>query len=199
MAPNQFLRWVDLNNMVLGLLAVLVYHFLVRYLDRRSASLSRTARGVLGVAFVVGAYLYAAGYGSHEVTNYIHVRFCPDTAGDLCRIIAFNDDQFSHLLFFAGFILLNVVVMLTQAISPDPGRPRVADTVLVIVNALFVAAGVVANLAFEEIGMDLFVVAAVAVFAVVLLLRQPRQLILRYYAVAFTLGLAITLVIKAAR
>jgi hypothetical protein len=192
-ASNQFLRWVDLNNMVLGLLAVLVYYLIVRYLERRSG---RT-HGALGVAFVVGAYLYAASYGSHEVTNYLHVRFCPDTASDLCRIVAYNDDQFSHLLFFVGFIVLNVVVMLTQAISPDPGRPRAADTVLVVVNALFVAAGVVANLAFEEIGLDLYVVAAVAVFALVPLWRQPRQLILRYYAVAFVLGLVVTGVIKA--
>jgi hypothetical protein len=94
--------------------------------------------------------------------------------------------------------VLNVVVMLTQAISPDPDRPR-RGTALVVVNALFVAAGVVANLAFEEIGLDLYVVAAVAVFAVVLLWRQPRQLILRYYAVAFVLGLVVTAVIKAVR
>jgi hypothetical protein len=98
-----------------------------------------------------------------------------------------------------GFIVLNVVVMLTQAISPDPDRPRRGDAALVVVNALFVAAGVVANLAFEEIGLDLYVVAAVAVFAVVLLWRQPRQLILRYYAVAFVLGLVVTAVIKAVR
>jgi len=39
----------------------------------------------------------------------------------------------------------------------------------------------------------------VAVFAVVLLWRQPRQLILRYYAVAFVLGLVVTAVIKAVR
>lgn len=197
-ASNQFLRWVDLNNMVLGLFAVLVYYLLVRYLERRSPHASRPARGALGVAFVLGAYLYAASYGSHEVTNYLHVRFCPDTSSDLCRIVAFNDDGFSHLLFFAGFIILNVVVMLTQAISPDSGRPGAADNVGVIVNALFVAAGVVANLAFEEIGLDLVVVAAVAVFAVVLVWRQPRQLIPRYYAVAFVLGLAVTWVIKAA-
>jgi hypothetical protein len=194
-ASNQFLRWVDLNNMVLGLFAVLVYYLIVRYLERRSGHTS----GALGIAFVVGAYLYAASYGSHEVTNYLHVRFCPDTASDLCRIVAYNDDEFSHLLFFAGFILLNVVVMLTQAISPDPDRPQAADTVLVVVNALFVAAGVVANLAFEEIGLDLYVVAAVAAFAVALLWRQPRQLILRYYAVAFVLGLVVTGVIKALR
>ena len=194
-AANQFLRWVDLNNMVLRLFAVLVYHLLVRYLERRSGS----ARDALGVVFVIGAYLYAASYGSHEVTNYLHVRFCPDTASDLCRIVAFNDDQFSHLLFFAGFIVLNVVVMLTQALSPDPGRSSRGDNVLIVVNALFVAAGVVANLAFEEIGLDLYVVAAVAVFALVLLWRQPRQLILRYYTVAFVLGLVVTVVVKAVR
>jgi hypothetical protein len=194
-AGNQFLRWVDLNNMVLGLFAVLVYYLIVRYLEGQSGR----ASGALGVAFVVGAYLYAASYGSHEVTNYLHVRFCPDTASDLCRIVAYNDDQFSHLLFFAGFIVLNVVVMLTRAISPDPARPRLADTVLVVINALFVAAGVVANLAFEEIGLDLYVVAAVALFAVVLLWRLPHQLILRYYAVAFVLGLVVTGVIKAVR
>ncbi|HEY7273255.1 MAG TPA: hypothetical protein VH502_11015 [Actinoplanes sp.] len=194
-ASNQFLRWVDLNNMLLGLLAVLVYYLIVRYLERRSGRSS----GALGVAFVVGAYLYAASYGSHEVTNYLHVRFCPDTASDLCRIVAYNDDQFSHLLFFAGFIMLNVVVMLTQVTSPDAGRPTVTDTLLVVVNALFVAAGVVANLAFEEIGLDLYVVAAVAVFAVVLLWRQPHRLILRYYTVAFVLGLLVTGVLKVVR
>ena len=197
-ASNQFLRWVDLNNMVLGLLAVVVYHLLVGYLRRRSPTASRSARAALGVAFVVGAYLYAAGYGSHEVTNYLHVRFCPDTSGDLCRIIAYNDDGFSHLLFFAGFIVLNVVVMLTQAVSPDHRRPGLVDNVGVLVNALFVAAGVVANLGFEPIGLDLYVVAVVAVFAVVLLWRQPRQLIHRYYAAAFVLGLAVTSMIKAA-
>jgi hypothetical protein len=194
-AANQFLRWVDLNNMVLGLFAVLVYHLLVRYLERRSGGTPT----VLGVVFVIGAYLYAASYGSHEVTNYLHVRFCPDTTSDLCRIVAFNDDQFSHLLFFAGFIVLNLVVMLTQALSPDPGRSSRGDNVLIVVNALFVAAGVVANLAFEEIGLDLYVVAAVAVFALVLLWRQPRQLILRYYTVAFVLGLVVTVVVKALR
>jgi hypothetical protein len=194
-ADNQFLRWVDLNNMLLGLLAVLVYYLIIHYLARRSGGTS----GALGIGFVVGAYLYAASYGSHEVTNYLHVRFCPDTASDLCRIVAYNDDQFSHLLFFAGFIVLNVVVMLTQVISPDPAPATVTDTLLIVVNALFVAAGVVANLAFEEIGLDLYVIAVVAVFAVVLLWRQPRQLILRYYTVAFVLGLLVTGVLKVVR
>jgi hypothetical protein len=85
-----------------------------------------------------------------------------------------------------------------QAVSPDRGRPGIVDNVGVLVNGLFVAVGVVANLAFEEIGLDLYVVAVVAVFAVVLVWRQPGQLIHRYYSVAFVLGLAVTLMIKTA-
>jgi hypothetical protein len=63
------------------------------------------------------------------------------------------------------------------------------DGALATLNALFIAAGIAANLGFEEIGLDLYVVAAVAILAVFLLVRQPKQLILRYYAIAFVVGL----------
>jgi hypothetical protein len=67
-----------------------------------------------------------------------------------------------------------------------------------VANGLLVAAGIVANLAFEPLGLDLYVVAAVAVIDVTLLIRHPSQLILRYYAVAFVAGLLVTAAIKAA-
>ena len=67
-----------------------------------------------------------------------------------------------------------------------------ADRALILANASLVAAAIVANLSFEEIGLDLIVVAAVAVLAIVLWLRHgPRPLIL-YFASAYTAGLVIT-------
>jgi hypothetical protein len=55
-----------------------------------------------------------------------------------------------------------------------------------------VAAAIVANLSFEEIGLDLIVVAAVAAGAIALWLRLgPRPLIL-YFASSYTAGLVIT-------
>lgn len=89
--------------------------------------------------------------------------------------------------------MLNVVVMLTRVASPDDRPGSALDNVLVVVNALFISIGIIANLAFETIGLDLYVVAAVAVLAVVLL---PRQLVLRYYAVAYVVGLVGTIAIK---
>jgi hypothetical protein len=190
-AGNQFLRWADLLNLVLSLAAILLTHLMLR-------TVRPDADRALDLTFVAGAWLYAAGYGDHETTNYLHERFCPDAATDLCRIIAYHDDTFSHLLFFAGFIVLAVVVMAAQATRPDPRPLRPADNISAVANGLLVAAGIVANLAFEPLGLDLYVVAAVAVIDVTLLIRHPTQLILRYYAVAFVAGLLVTAAIKAA-
>jgi hypothetical protein len=195
-APNEFLRWTDLLNMVLGFIAVLLYFLLARHLVDVSGNPRTAAHRVLDVVFVLGAYLYASGYGNHEVTNYLSERYCFTSPTELCAIVRYNDDGFSHYLFFAGFIVLSLVVMLTQAVTPDDRPSTALDTVLVVVNALFVSAGIVANLAYEEIGLDLYVVAAVAVLAVVLLVRRPRGLVLRYYAVAYVVGLVTTFAIK---
>jgi phosphatidylserine synthase len=197
-AGNEFLRWVDLDNLVLAGATLITAYLLIKHLEYDSARRDGTAHRVLGVAFLVGVCLYAASYGDHEVTNYLNVRFCdgtPDAGTRLCEIIAYHDDGFSHYLFFAGFTVINVAIMLTQVVFPDEfpdrgGRSRTGDTALIALNALVVAAGIMANLGFEKIGLDLYVVAAVAVLAVVLLVRQPSQPILRYYAIAYVVGLA---------
>jgi hypothetical protein len=191
-AGNEFLRWVDLDNLVLAGATLITAYLLIKHLEYDSPRRDGTAHRVLGLAFLVGVCLYAASYGNHEVTNYLNVRFCtgtPDAGSRLCEIIAYHDDQFAHYLFFAGFTVINVAIMLTQVVFPDDRRSRTADTALIAFNALVVAAGIMANLGFEKIGLDLYVVAAVAVLAVFLLVRQPRQLILRYYGIAYVVGL----------
>ena len=199
-APNQFLRWTDLLNLVLGFGAVLVTYLLLR-------AVHSGRNRWLGLAFVCGSYLYAVGYGDHEVTNYLHGRFCPDTTSDLCRIIAFNDDHFSHLLFFGGFLALAAVVMAAQAIYPDPRSPSALDTLSAVVNGVFVAAGVVVAaeqpdadgqlpLTFDVTEAKRHVVGVTAALAVILLTRNPQQILLRYYAVAFVPGLIAAVLVK---
>lgn len=198
-AANGFLRWVDLNNMILALVSLVAFYLLKKYLEDEEPTHRDRGSRILGVTFVVASYLLAASYGSHEVTNYLHVRFCPDAeTSQLCAVIRYNDDDFSHLLFFAGFTIINVVIMLTQVRYPYEGRLTPLDNVLIVVNALFVGAGICANLAFEEIGLDLYVVAAIAALAIALLLRHRGQPILRYYTVAYVVGLLATAVVKLA-
>jgi hypothetical protein len=199
--PNEFLRWVDLNNMLLLPLASLLASFALWKVIVRAGSLDDgRSRFWLGLGFVVGVYLLGAGYGDHEVTNYLHVRFCLDGAAALpealCRIIVYNDDEFSHYVFFIGYLLMNAMLMLVQAAAPWPGRVEPQDLILLLVNGLFIAAGVFANLAFEEIGLDLYVVAALALLSLYLLRRFGRQPLLVYYAVAYGLSTLATAVVK---
>ena len=201
--PNQFLRWVDLLNMLaIPLASLLASYLLKRHLETAHNSGARDGRTHvwLSIIFFIGVYLTAASYGDHEVTNFLHARFCEsDTTSDLCRIVIYNDDAFSHYVFFTGFTLVNAMLMFLQVLFPYRGELRKSDVVLIVVNSLFIALGIFANLGFEEIGLDLLVVAILAVIALGLLWRNRRQPIVLYYAVAYTLGLVATFAVKGFR
>lgn len=193
-APNEFLRWVDFNNMlVLPLLSVVAFYLLKKHIESGERVISARAHLALNLVFIIGVYLLAASYGDHEVTNYLHVRFCADdTNSDLCRIVIFNDDEFSHWVFFIGFVMMNAMLMFLQVAFPHKGSLSAADKVLLILNGLFIGLGIFANLAFEVIGLDLYVVALLAVIAVYLLWRRGGQPLLIYYTTAYVLGLVAT-------
>lgn len=199
-APNQFLRWVDFNNMLpLPLMSLLAFYLLKNHLEVSSeqspALINGAPRLALSLAFITGAYLLGAGYGDHEITNYLHTRFCEaGPASDLCRIVIFNDDEFSHWVFFIGFILVNASLMLWQALYPGGDSIMFRDTALLLLNAVFIAAGIFANLAFEQIGLDLYIVALLAALSLYLLRLKGAQPLLVYYSAAYCLGLAATAV-----
>ncbi|MFE7403521.1 hypothetical protein [Streptomyces sp. NPDC057557] len=195
-ADNGFLRWVEIDNMLLGLCTVLLYYLVAAHLVTDSRHRRHGATVALGTLFTTGAYVYALGLGDHEITNYLHGRFCSESLPAICRVVAYNDDVFSDVVFLTGFTLLNTTVMLTQFLFPTDRAPRRWDNVLITVNALFIGAGITANLAFENAGFDPFVIGVTAVFALVLLKISPRQPMLRYYGIAYTVGLLATALIK---
>lgn len=197
-AANEFLRWVDFNNMlVLPLISVVAFYLLKKQVEYDSPAREGRAHLGLNLAFIVGVYLLAASYGDHEITNYLHTRFCPDgDASDLCRIVIFNDDAFSHWVFFTGFVLVNAAVMLLQLVFPHNGAIRRGDLAVLLANGVFIGAGIFANLAFEAIGLDMYIVALLAALAFGLLWRRGAQPLFVYYATAYGLGLVATLLYK---
>jgi hypothetical protein len=184
--------------LVLPLLSLVAFQLLKQHLEDRGAANARPWWRALDLTFVVGVYLLGAGYGDHEVTNYLNGRFCGgDTdSSALCQIVSFNDDEFSHLVFFAGFVLMNAALMLLQVVFPHPASTTVRDRALLMLNGLFIGAGVFANLAFERIGLDLYVVALLAALALGLLWRRGAQPLLIYYSTAYSLGLVATAIYK---
>jgi hypothetical protein len=199
--PNEFLRWVDFNNMlVLPLISVVASYLLKKTIEYASPQRESRAHIAWNLVFIVGLYLLAASYGDHEVTNYLHQRFCAtDTTSDLCRIIIFNDDEFSHWIFFTGFVMVNAAILFLQNLFPAQETITKTDFALLALNALFLGAGVFANLGFEEIGLDLYVVALLAFISAYLLWRRGRQPMFVYYTIAYWLGLVGSLIAQVLR
>lgn len=193
--PNEFLRWVDLNNLLLSLISLVALYLLKKTIEYDSPVRETNAHTAWNLVFIVGVYLTAVSYGDHEVTNYLHQRFCAtDTTSDLCRIIIFNDDEFSHWLFFAGFVMVNTAILFLQNLFPNRGDISKTDIALLCLNALFLGLAVLANLGFEEIGLDLYVVTLLAGVSVYFLWRRGRQPMFIYYTFAYWLGLIGSLV-----
>jgi hypothetical protein len=199
--PNEFLRWVDFNNMlILSLISLVALYLLKKTIEYNSPAREGRAHMAWNLIFIIGLYLTAASYGDHEVTNYLHQRFCgTDTTSDLCRIIIFNDDEFSHWVFFTGFVMVNAAILFLQNIFPYREKISSTDIALLSLNALFLGAAVLANLGFEEIGLDLYVVALLALISAYMLWKRGRQPMFIYYTIAYWLGLISSVIAQALR
>lgn len=199
--PNEFLRWVDFNNMlVVPLISLVATYLLKKTIEYNSPAREGIGHMAWNLVFIIGLYLTAVSYGDHEVTNYLHVRFClEDTTSDLCRIVIFNDDEFSHWIFFTGFILVNAAILFLQSIFPYKEDIKGSDVALLLLNSLFLGAGVFANLGFETIGLDLYVVALLAIVSAYMLWTRGKQPMFIYYTAAYWLGLIGSLIAQAMR
>ena len=199
--PNQFLRWVDFNNMlVLPLISLVAFYLLKKTIEYDSPAREGRDHLAINLVFIIGVYLLAASYGDHEVTNYLHVRFClDDPTSDLCRIVIFNDDEFSHWVFFTGFVMMNAALLFLQDLFPNKEQLTGKDIGLLIVNSVFLGAGILANLGFEKIGLDLYVVVLLAGISTYFLWKRGKQPLFIYYTSAYWLGLAGSLIAQSIR
>jgi len=199
--PNEFLRWVDFNNMlVLPLISLVAFYLLKKTIEYDSPAREGRMHLAVNLVFIVGVYLLASSYGNHEVTNYLHVRFCiNEAAGPLCDIVIFNDDEFSHWVFFTGFAMMNAALLFLQNLFPHKEKLTGRDVALLVVNSIFLGAGILANLGFEEIGLDLYVVLLLAGISTYFIWKRGRQPLFVYYTTAYWMGLVTSLAAQAMR
>lgn len=203
LAPNDFLRWVDFNAMLpIPLLTIILYFLLKREIVYDSPFKKTGIFILLNIVLAAGIYFFGAGSGDHEVTNYLNTRFCDRGTIDspICNIIKYNDDEFSHYIYYLGFILLNISLMFFEYFMPRKTKVSKKDLTLIFLNSLFIALGIFANLAFEEIGIDLYIFASVALLATFLLFKGKEKIyqkpILFYFFSSYTLGVISTFIYK---
>ena len=199
--PFDYLRLMDFLAMIpIPLASVLLYYFLKENIMKNGKAARTTHLAVFNLLLITGIYLFAAGSGTHEVTNYMNIRFCDsgESATPICRIIAYNDDEFSHYVYYAGFILLNVALMGFEYFHPRSNTISRRDVFGISANSLIIGLGIFANLAFEEIGIDLYIFGAVMLLALWLLFKgkhKPAHLpVTMYFAISYTLGVVGTLI-----
>lgn len=85
--------------------------------------------------------------------------------------------------------MVNAALLFLQNVFPHRGQLTGTDTGVLVFNALFLGAGIFANLGFEEIGLDLYVVALLAILSAYLLWKRGKQPLFIYYTTAYVLGL----------
>ncbi len=201
--PYDFLRWVDFNAMIpIPLLSILLYYLLLRETIYESRFKKTVLYIFLFLLFIVGVYLFGASSGNHEETNYLNTRFCDRGEIDtpLCNIISYNDDEFSHIIYYLGFVFMNITLLFMEYNMPRKTGMVRNDFIFVGANALFIGLGIFANLAFEEIGIDLFVFGFLMILSLYLLLSK-RKIIFKlpiayYFALSYSIGVIGTAVVK---
>lgn len=201
--PFEFLRLLDFNAMIpIPLLSVLLYYLLRREVMYDSPFKKTQMFVMLSLLFVTGVYLFGAGSGDHEVTNYLNARFCErgTTSSLLCDIIIYNDDIFSHYVYYAGFILLNLSLIGLEYFLPRKEKVKKKDLILISLNSLFIALGIFANLAFEPAGIDLIFFGSLMILTIYLLFfgkHKYYQLpVIFYFGVSYTAGVISTILYK---
>lgn len=200
--PYDFLRWLDFNAMIpIPLLSILLYYFLLRDTVRDYAFKKTALYSFLFVMFITGVYLFGASSGDHEVTNYLNARFCDAgvVKSTLCNIISYNDDEFSHIIYYLGFVFMNLVLLFMEYNVPRQKGMAKKDYIFVSANALFIGLGVFANLAFEEIGIDLYVFGFLMLVSLWILFAKKivsKLPITYYFAFSYTVGVVGTSIYK---
>lgn len=200
--PYDFLRWLDFNAMLpIPLLSILLYYFLLREVTYESSFKKTKLYVFLFVLFITGVYLFGASSGDHEVTNYLNTRFCErgNVDSPICNIISYNDDEFSHYIYYLGFVFMNIVLLLMEYNMPRKIGMIKRDYIFISANALFIGLGIFANLAFEEIGIDLYVFGFLMGLSLYLLYSKKivsKLPITYYFAFSYTIGVVGTSMYK---
>ena len=183
--------------------SVILYFLLKNEIIKDSPFRKTAIYLILNLLLISGIYFFAAGSGTHEFANYLHFKFCrSDPSTSLCNIIIYNDDRFSHYVYYIGFILMNIALMFMEFFSPRKEKISRKDLIFVTLNSLVIAFGIFANLAFEEALLDLFFFGSVMILSLYLLLKDKKMSlkmpILYYFASSYTIGIVSTIIYKLA-
>ena len=91
--------------LVLSLISEMASYLLKKTIEYDSPQREGKAHIAWNLVFIVGLYLLAASYDDHEVTNYLHARFCATDITSDC-VASSSSTMMSSVIGFSSQALL---------------------------------------------------------------------------------------------
>jgi hypothetical protein len=155
----------------------------------------------LGVAFIIGIYLYASGNAFHELASFLFNQYCNVNvvSGQLCSGLFFNDYYTGNVLYFVGAFLFTIALILLEV-----SQPRIVltkrDVWLLVPNCLIYALAIVAYAGFDRVlvGLVYSVVTTLVVLGILFINRkEARRLpVTDYTALTYIIGTLIACLVR---
>jgi hypothetical protein len=156
--PYNFIRLHEFNQTVIFLLvSVLISCLILKSVTNNFQTLKTPINQILALFFVLGAYLFGAGEGWHEVASFTLNQYCNIHAivGNLCGGLFINSYYTGNIIFFIGGILMNFSLLALSAKQPVKQFSN-RDMTVLLLNSLIYAFTWFAYAAFDTVLVGLF-------------------------------------------
>lgn len=202
--PYQFLRLHEaIQITVLILATAIIPFFLLKEVTSDFSLLikGRKSNMFLGVAFIIGIYLYASGNAFHELASFLFNQYCNVSAvsGQLCGSLFFNDYYTGNVLYFVGAFLFTIALILLEVSQPRIVMTK-RDVWLLVPNCLIYALAIVAYAGFDRVlvGLVYSVVTTLVVLGILFINRKEvhRLPVTDYTALTYIVGTLVACLVR---
>lgn len=156
--PYDFIRLHEINQTVIFLtIVVALSFFYLQIFTNNFQTLKNKRDFILALCFFIGAYLYGAGEGWHEVASFTLNQYCDlkNLADNLCHGLFINDYYTGNIIFFVGGVMMNITLLTLASYYPMK-RFGNKDMVILFINSIVFAFTWFAYSAFDKVLVGLF-------------------------------------------
>ncbi len=156
--PYDFIKLHEINQTVIFLSAIVALSFFyLQIFTNNFQTLTKRRDFLLTLVIFVGAYLYGAGEGWHEVASFTLNHYCDvkNLSGNLCNGLFINDYLVGNLIFFIGGVMMSASLLSLASFYPMKGFNN-KDMVILFANSVVFAFTWFAYSAFDVVLVGLF-------------------------------------------
>ena len=200
--PDNFIRLHEINQTVIFLsISVTISFFILKSVTNNFQTLMDKGSTLLLAIFILGAYLFGAGEGWHEVASFTLNQYCNlnNITGILCKGLFINDFYAGNIIFFIGGLLMNISLMIFARKKPSELFSN-KDISILLINSIVYAFTWMAYAAFDKVLIGLLFSAILMTISIGFLIPVRTKLreypYILYSAIAYSLATIVSIIIR---